>query len=86
MVPKPSVPPSERLPSRRWSRRTVRRCAQRVGAPSAPVASAGQSVDRRRGPKGLQHPPKRASGRAQRVQWGPRRPRSAAAHGVCCGW
>jgi hypothetical protein len=61
-VPKPSVPPSERLPSRRWSRR-----AQRVDTPSAPIASAGQSIDSVVALKGPQHPPGRTPGREQRV-------------------
>jgi plasmid stabilization system protein ParE len=36
--------PSGRRTSRRWSRRVVRRRAQRVGSLSAPVTSAGRSV------------------------------------------
>jgi hypothetical protein len=42
---KPSAPPSEWLPSRRWSRRAARRRAQPVGAPFALVESTDLSVD-----------------------------------------
>jgi hypothetical protein len=66
-VLKPSVPPSERLPSRRGSRRAVRRCTQPVGAPFAPTESADRSVG---GVEVLEDPrclPGRAPGRQQRV-------------------
>jgi hypothetical protein len=85
-VPKPRVTPLERLPSRRWSRRAVRRRAHRVGALSVLVASADRSVDGVEALKGPQHPPGRTPGHEQRVQRGLGRPRSAAAHGVRRGW
>jgi hypothetical protein len=69
-VPKPSVPRSEQLPSRQWSRCAARRRAQRVGAPFAPAESAGRSVDGVQVLEGPQRPPGWTPGHQQRVRRG----------------
>jgi hypothetical protein len=56
VAPRPSVPPSERLSSRRWAHRPAWRCAQPVGTLSALVESTDQNVDGTEAPRGLQHP------------------------------
>jgi hypothetical protein len=85
-VLKPSAPPSEWLSSRWWVRRVARRHAQRIGAPSAPVTSAGQSVGDAEVPRGPQHPCCRALASRRQVRRGPGLARFAAAYGVRHGW
>jgi hypothetical protein len=53
---RPSAPPPAQLSSRRRACRVVRRRAQNVGAPTAPVASAGRSDGGTVAPKDPQYP------------------------------
>jgi hypothetical protein len=85
-VLKPRAPPSERLPSRRRSRRAARRRAQPVGAPFTPVESADRSVDGVEVLEGPRHPRWRTLRRQQQVRRGPVPGRSAAALGVRRSW
>jgi hypothetical protein len=59
---------------------------QRVGAPSAPVASAGRNVDGVEALRGPQHLCWRALVSQRQVRQGPGLTRFAAAHGVHRGW
>jgi hypothetical protein len=63
----PRIPPLERLSSRQWSRRVVRRRAQPDVIPSTPVESAGRSVVGVVALRGPQRPLRRALGRQQEV-------------------
>jgi hypothetical protein len=85
-VLRPSDLPSGRPSSRRWARRPTWRRAQPVGAPSAPVESAGRSVGGAESPRDPQHPCWQVLVSQRQVRRGPGLTRLAAVHEVRRGW